>query len=178
MQRYVAFLRAINVGKRIVRMEQLRELFEEVGFGDVQTFIASGNVIFETRSSDVRALETRIERQLLKGLGYTVDTFVRTPAELIAIADAHPFVSSDELNTAALYVSFLRAPPVAAAQTRLLSYRSPVDEFAVKGAEAYWLCRKKMSESSFTGALLEKAVGTATARNITTVNRIADKFCR
>ena len=86
MPRYVAFLRAINVGGRVVKMERLRQLFEELGFAKVETFIASGNVIFESRSQSAPALQKKIESYLHKFLGYEVATFLRTDAELAKIA--------------------------------------------------------------------------------------------
>ena len=64
MTRYVAFLRAINVGGRRVKMHHLRELFESLGFSNVETFIASGNVIFDSPAEDTRKLEQRIEDHL------------------------------------------------------------------------------------------------------------------
>ena len=83
--RYVAFLRGINLGKRRVAMTRLKALFEELGYGDVATFIASGNVVFSSPSRDAAALETEIASHLEATLGYDVDTFVRTSAEVIKI---------------------------------------------------------------------------------------------
>ena len=78
MPRLVAFLRAINVGGHTVTMEELRRLFTSLGGKDVETFIASGNVIFNSRSRDIPALEHTIEQRLHAALGYEVATFVRT----------------------------------------------------------------------------------------------------
>jgi uncharacterized protein (DUF1697 family) len=75
MPRYVAFLRAINVGGRTVTMERLRALFSDIGFSNVETFIASGNVIFDSKSAAPTTLEKDIERQLEASLGYSVATF-------------------------------------------------------------------------------------------------------
>ena len=75
---YIAFLRAINVGGRTVKMDRLRGLFEHLGYADVETFIASGNVIFQSPAEDTRALEQQIEAHLAASLGYEVATFVRT----------------------------------------------------------------------------------------------------
>ena len=80
MPRYVAFLRAINVGGHVVKMDDLRRRFAQLGFTEVETFIASGNVIFSSPSRDAAALEKKIERQLEKSFGYEVKTFVRTLA--------------------------------------------------------------------------------------------------
>ena len=79
MPRYAAFLRAVNVGGHIVRMEELRRVLTAAGFSDVETFIASGNVIFSSPVTDTAALERRFESALEKAFGYAVATFVRTP---------------------------------------------------------------------------------------------------
>ncbi len=86
MNRYVAFLRGMNLGKRRLEMSQLKTLFEELGYGQVATFIASGNVIFSTRERNAQKLEVRIAEHLERSLGYGVDTFVRTLDE-VAVTD-------------------------------------------------------------------------------------------
>ena len=91
MPKYVAFLRAINVGGHTVKMDQLRSLFEALSFSNVQTFIASGNVIFDSKSKSTKALEKKIESHLQDALGYEVATFIRTTSELAVIADYKPF---------------------------------------------------------------------------------------
>ena len=89
MPRCVAFLRAVNVGGRSVKMELLRGAFEALALGRVETFIASGNVVFDTRARNLPALERKIEAQLSTCFGFGIDTFVRTLDEVAAIA-AHP----------------------------------------------------------------------------------------
>ena len=91
MPRYIAFLRAINVGGHNVKMAQLRTLFEELEYTNVETFIASGNVIFDTPASNVQQIEQQIERHLQPALGYPVATFIRSDAELAAVASYQPF---------------------------------------------------------------------------------------
>jgi len=83
MPRLFAFLRAINAGPmRVVRMNVLRKAFESLGLTRVTTFLGSGNIVFETRARDLRALELKIERALREALGYNVPVFIRTHAEL------------------------------------------------------------------------------------------------
>ncbi len=176
MHRYIALLRAINVGGHTVKMEPLRTLFGALGYANVETFIASGNVIFDTAESNAAALERTIEQHLEQALGYAVATFLRTPAELGAISRYQPF-AAEAAGAHALYVGFLAAPPGAVAQERLLAFRSAVDNFHVHEREVYWLCRKKVSESTFSGGRLEKALGMpATIRNSTTVGKLAAKY--
>ena len=85
MPRYAAFLRAINVGGRVVKMEALRRFFESLDFANVETVIASGNVLFDASSKSEKALEKKIQDHLHTKLGYEVATFVRSPAEMDAI---------------------------------------------------------------------------------------------
>src|SRR5262249_4837424 len=93
--RLIAFLRAINVGGNTVKMEQLRSLFEALGLSNVETFIASGNVIFEAPTTNPRSLERQIERHLQQSLGYEVATFIRSATELEAIAQYKPFIPAE-----------------------------------------------------------------------------------
>jgi uncharacterized protein (DUF1697 family) len=176
--RYVAFLRAINVGGRRVKMAHLRKLFEALGFFDVKTFIASGNVIFDLPAEDTRKLEQRIGDHLRESLGYEVATFVRSATELADISRHQPFAPSDlDAEGTSLYIAFLPASPSAEVQGKLMAYWNEVDDFRVNGREVYWLCRKKIGESSFSGALLEKTIAMpATMRNATTVKRLAAKY--
>ena len=96
MPQLVAVLRAINAGPgRIVRMNELRQAFESLGFRGVATFLGSGNVVFETRATDVGTLERKIERKLERTLGNNVPVFIRTPAELKKIAAFEPFEISE-----------------------------------------------------------------------------------
>jgi uncharacterized protein (DUF1697 family) len=168
--RLVAFLRAINVGGHNVKMDRLRELFEALGLSNVETFIASGNVIFDAPAESAKTLEQKIESHLQESLGYEVATFIRSVSELADIASYRPFATS-------LYIAFLPAPPDGEAHQRLFAFRTDIDDFHIHEREVYWLCRKKSSESAFSGALLEKTIGMpATMRNATTVRKLAAKY--
>lgn len=177
MPKYIAFLRAINVGGRTVKMDRLRGLFADLGFSDVATYIASGNVIFDSPEKNAQRLEKKIEAALQEGLGYQVDTFLRTAEELVAVADYQPF-ADDEIEAHGLYIAFLGTPPSSQAVEKLVStYTTEVDAFHVHDREVYWLCRKKMSDSKFSGGHLEKTLAMpATMRNVTTVRKLAAKY--
>ena len=178
MPRYVAFLRAINVGGHVVKMDYLRSLFEGLGFSNVETLIASGNVIFDSKSKNARAIEQKIEKHLQENLGYEVTTFVRATSELAAVAAYKPF-SDAELNTEGnvLYIGFVAESPAAEAKRKVLLCAGEVDDLHVQGREIYWLCRTRLSDSKVSGALLEKILGAkATFRNSTTVRRISAKY--
>ena len=176
--RFVAFLRAINVGGHIVKMDYLRKLFESLGLEHVETFIASGNVIFES-DSDPQTLENQIRLHLRRELGYDVPTFIRTVDEVAAIADYQPFSALELDVAAALNVSFLHHEPDAAAAQKLMSFVTDIDDFHIHQRQVYWMCRKKQSESTFSNAVLEKALGqSSTLRGISTVEKLAQKHAK
>ena len=172
----MALLRAINVGGHVVKMTVLRDLFESLGFREVTTVIASGNVLFSSPSADAAALERRIERHLARELGYEVATFLRSGAELAEIAAHVPFPHATPVAAGeSLSVAFLKAPLPAPARSALLELGTPMDEFHVHRREAYWLCHGRTSDSKVSGSRLEKAAGgPATVRNITTVRKLAE----
>lgn len=171
--RYVAFLRAINVGGHIVKMDQLRKLFETMGFTDVSTFIASGNVIFDSSSKSGPALEKKISTALEKALGYPVATFVRTEAEIAQIAEHNPYKPA-ELSEGSLFVMLL-SDVVSASQKKVIaSMETPVDALRVNQREVYWRALKNFRDAQFSPAKMEKTLGKpATFRNITTMRKIA-----
>jgi uncharacterized protein (DUF1697 family) len=175
--RYVAFLRAINVGGRVVKMDELRRLFTAMGFGGVQTFIASGNVIFDSPSRSPAKLEATIEKALEKALGYPVATFIRSVPELAALAE-HPLVSGATVpKGASLYVVFLREAPPTAYARKLGEFNTPVDRFELAGREVFWMVQGNLLDSAVSGAKLEKTLSSpGTMRNATTVRRLAAKL--
>ncbi len=177
VQRYVALLRGINVGGHRVKMDRLRELFGELGFSDVATFIASGNVIFSAPSTDADALERDIEAHLHQQLGYEVATFVRSPSELAAVAEREPVAPWGRGDEDSLYVMFLHAPPDAQMRDRFSDLSSATDDFQFYGREVYWLIRGKLSESPLFGPGVSKATGKVpnTTRNMTSVRRLVAK---
>jgi uncharacterized protein (DUF1697 family) len=180
MPKYIAFLRAINVGGHTVKMDVLRKFFEELNFSKVETFIASGNVIFESPSKSAKTLELKIEQHLRAALGYEVATFLRTPPELAAVAAYKPFSAADLTATANnLYIGFTSQEPSKEAKQKLQAFANGVNDFHIHNCEVYWLVRNTTSsQSEFSGALLEKTLGLKTTmRNRTTVKKMADKFC-
>jgi uncharacterized protein (DUF1697 family) len=173
MPRYVALLRAINVGGHVVKMDALRAHFAAMGFTDVTTFIASGNVLFTAPGAAKPAtLERTIAKALEDALGYAVGTFIRTPAQVAAAAAHEPFGALAAGDTR--YVGFLTEPLDAAGRRALAAFNSDVDDFAAHAGEVHWRCRVRSSDSAFNIKKFEKAIGQAsTFRNVTTVRKLA-----
>lgn len=176
MARYVAFLRGINLGRRRLAMGRLKSLFEELAFADVATFIASGNVVFSCRAGDTRKLEARIAKHLEASLGYDVDTFVRTAAEVTAVGK---FVEFDDLvcEGGALNVGFFHERLPAATARKLAAVRTANDQFRVMGREYYWFSRVGVAKSEVWKLPEVKAIRlpTSTVRNMNSIRRLAAK---
>jgi uncharacterized protein (DUF1697 family) len=177
MTRYVAFLRAINVGGRTIRMDALRRLFETWGGSNVETFIASGNVVFDTARRSAESTERSIEDHVRKALGYPVMTFLRTVPELAAVAAHLPF-AQDELDAGGtLFVGFMKTAPGPSVARAVAALRNDVNDFAVRDRELYWLRRSQLMQV-ISGPPIEKLIGSPmTMRNVNTVRRLAAKYC-
>lgn len=178
MARYAAFLRAINVGGHTVKMSDLRASFEALAFANIETFIASGNVIFDSSEKDESKLERVVERALETDFGYPVETFVRSMGELAEIAKRDPFARPDPKgDERSVYVALLGRRPTPQAVQRLVALATEDHTFAVVGREAYWLRRGGIGTSRFSGGLLEKTLGIpATLRGLPTITKIVAKY--
>ena len=178
MPRYFAFLRAINVGgQHNVKMEYLRSLFESLSFTNVETFIASGNVIFESKSKNARALKKQIEEHLRVSLGYEVATFLRTDKELAEIAQYKPFTETDIKSAAAINIGFVDETFSTEVKKALMALKTEIDQFHVHEREVYWLSRLTQSKSTFSNAVFERILkGKATFRGVKTITRLATKY--
>lgn len=171
----IAFLRAINVGGHTVSMARLRALVGELGWTDVQSFIASGNLRFEAEGA-AAAIARQLARHLEGALGYPVPVFVRSPRQLSQVLARLPRAANEPGTTT--YVGFLRTAPDSAARRRLATLESAVDSFVPMGKELLWLCRKTISTSTVTGSQLEKALGQqTTVRGLPTVRRMVTAWC-
>ncbi len=172
--KYVAFLRAINVGgNAVIKMTDLKRMFESAGLENVQTYIQSGNVIFESKEETADVLEKRIESQLEGAAGYRILLFVRTMRELQSIVNKSPFAA--KANETA-YVAFLSQKPDQKSQQALLALRNEADDFAIKGCEVYHL-RRDREKSVLLKTSIEKVLKLpATTRNLTTLQKIVEKY--
>jgi uncharacterized protein (DUF1697 family) len=175
MPRYVAFLRAINVGGHVVKMDQLKKFFIEAGFAKVETFIASGNVIFESKSKNTQSIEKKLEKHLESQLGYAVRSFVRSLDEVAEIATYAPFKA--DADGERIFIGFLADKLDPSSVEKIHASSTDTDLFHVRDREFFWLCRTPMSDSKFFGPLLEKTLGARTTlRNSNTVKRIVAKY--
>lgn len=176
MATYIAFLRAINLGaKRKFPKAAIVRATESAGFTDVETYINTGNVRFSTTLRSRARIEAALEAAYLDEAGFEVPTIVFTQAELRTIAaDAEGFADGHE---GLHYVSLLKSPPTPAA-IAMLEERSTAEEVArVGGRAVHLLLRPAYHEARLTNAVVERALGVATNRNLTVVRALAEKWC-
>lgn len=178
MKRYVAFLRGMNLGSRRIKNEDLRLHFEEMGFEEVATFRASGNVIFSAPGREAEGkLAERVEAELGGRLGYEVPVFLRSLEEVAAIAAQRPFDRKRvEKSKGKLQVSLLAKKPAAAAKKKVLALATDEDLLALEGRELYWLPSGGLLESDLDLKAIEALLGADTRRTMGTIEQIASKY--
>jgi uncharacterized protein (DUF1697 family) len=173
--RHVAFLRAINVGGRRASRDQLTACLQSLEFENVTTFRASGNLIFDAPRASESALTKRIDQALTESLGYTVRAFLRTAAEVRAIAALDPFPPKVvKASAGKLQVALLAKPP--RARDEVLSMATDADKLAIHGRELYWLPSGGQMQTDLNLRALDRLVGENTRRTKGMIEEIAQKF--
>ena len=176
MRAFAAFLRGINVGGHRVKGPELCAVFEGLGCTEVSTFRASGNVVFDADPEPEGELAARIEAALEKALGYEATTFLRSAAEIAAIAAAEPFEGAAlERSKGKLQVAMLTSRPAAEAREAVLAHATDNDRLALGARELYWLPAAGTQDSELDWKAIGSAVGTTTVRTMGTVEQIAAK---
>lgn len=176
MATHAAFLRGINVGGRRVRNDELRGIVERAGVGAAETYRASGNLLLTVDGDPARDdLAAELAGVLEAGLGYPVPTFVRTAAELRAVADRTPF--PDAPAGGKVHVAFLRAPLTADEEAELRALLYDTDQVVADGPELHWhMGTGRMMESAMGRPEVERLMGDRwTVRTASTVERMAAK---
>lgn len=177
MNIYIALLRGINVGgKNMIKMPELKKALETIGLNAVQTYIQSGNVIFESDEEEA-TLQVIIENKIEAALGFPVKVVLRMLAELEKIILDCPF-SKDEISEAeslsdkeCLYVALLSTVPQKEKTEYLNAYRSDSDDYRIIGRDVYLLFRNSISKSKLANNL-QKLDETVTIRNWKTLNKL------
>jgi uncharacterized protein (DUF1697 family) len=172
MATQIALLRGVNLGaSRRVRMEALRELLTGHGHANVRTYVQSGNVVLDSTARP-KQLERTLERQLAAGLGFEVDVFVRTRAELARVLERNPLAGT-ATDPSRYLVTFLRAAPAAKLVAQLRAVDLAPEQLAVSGREIYSWHPDGVGRSELAKRLSERSLGmTATARNWKTIEKL------
>ena len=170
-QRYVALLRGVNVGgKNKLPMADLRDIFTAAGCAAVQTYIQSGNVVFEAAQDLAERVPEIVTRAIRRRFGYEIAVVMRSSEELRQVVASNPFDTSGDPRF--LHVAFLEDTPGAEAVSHLdpPPERSPPDTFAVRGRNVHLHYPNGVARSKLTNEYLAAQLQTAsTMRNWRTV---------
>jgi uncharacterized protein (DUF1697 family) len=175
MTTYMALLRGINVGgHNPIKMSELRRMFEEMGLSYVQTYIQSGNVLFQSQLEE-EPLRQRIEHEIRVVFGLSVPIVLRTVVECKRIVATCPFSADDLAAGESLYVSLLAGPPSQEGIDSLPTGNGEIDEYRITGREIYVLCRQSYHKSKFSNQYFEQKLKvSATSRNWRTIHKLLD----
>ena len=172
MPKMIAFLRGINVGGKVLKMDAVRASFESAGLDDVQTYIQSGNVIF-TSSKPSSALAKKLENQLLNDSDLAVSVILKSPDDLAKIIKKNPFLVEGGVDLKSLHVTLLAEVASKANLPRLAAIKSGKDRYVVASDVVYVCCPDGYGRTKLNNNAIEKALGVvATTRNWATVGKI------
>ena len=175
MPQYIALLRGINVsGQKIIKMVDLKAMFQAANCSSVVTYIQSGNVVFEHREADAAQLRQHLEDHLKTSLGYVVPILLRTQGQLAAIVAKSPFDDQLPEFGKRMYVCFLENAPDATAIAAIAPYTNPEEQLRVHGSEAYVYYASGLGKAKLTNAIIDLKLGMATMRNWNTVNTLLE----
>ena len=174
MATFISLLRGINVsGQKSIRMAEITHLYETLGFNNIQTYLQSGNIVFESEELGGSNLVERIERKIEKSFGYHVPVFVRTLTDFQHIVNHNPFLRDRNEDPANLYVTFLYSLPKKELVNLLTAQVSEEDKFIPGEKEIYLFCVHGYGKTKLTNNYFEKKLFvSATTRNWNTVNAL------
>ena len=176
MTTYIAILRGINVsGQKIIKMDKLREHLKQLDFENTQTYIQSGNIIFNSKLTDTRLLEANIRNLILDNWGFDVPVIIRELEELWKINKENPFIKNHDIDLTKLAVTFLSEEPTKGLIEGLSTFHDPVDKFETNAREIYLYCPNGFGRSKLTNNFFERKLKvTCSSRNWKTLNKLIE----
>jgi len=175
--KYIALLRGINVGgQKKMKMLDLRAMCEKIGLKEVQTYIQSGNIIFESPEKDTVILEKALKGEIQESFGFDVPVMVMKQAYLQQVVENNPFLEKNaELDTKLLHVTFLAEKPTTSLVKELTEKDYGTDEFEVIEKQVYLYFPNGYGRTKLTNNIFEKKLQVAaTTRNWRTINKLKD----
>ncbi|OBZ17474.1 MULTISPECIES: DUF1697 domain-containing protein [Bacillales] len=167
---YFALLRGINVsGHNMIKMAELKKMFEAMGFERVQTYINSGNVMFESEEGE-ELLEEKIESEISKCFGFNIAVILRSASELASIIDKCPFDFKSLAEGQSIHLTFLKKPPTDDTIDKLPEVELNDDDYLIAGRDIYFFYSGSMLDSNLPKKF--QKVLPATARNWKTVLKL------
>jgi uncharacterized protein (DUF1697 family) len=182
MQTYISFLRGINMtGHNSIKMNDLADLYRNMGFQDAETYIQSGNVIFSSNEGPNESeLGLKIENAILEKFNYIVPVMIRTYRELADLLFSNPFLKEPDFDPSKMAVIFLHDEPSDSQVQKVADVDYPPDKFKIIGREIYIYCPNGFGRTKiYTNFFEKKMKVSGTGRNwktITTLLGIAEKY--
>ncbi len=176
MPTFIALLRDINVGgQKKIKMAELKAQLAPLGFQYLQTYIQSGNIVFQFPETPPRELAEQIEQEILAGYGFEVPTLVKRLADMQEVIQKNPFVGARARDTTRLYVTFLHAQPEAARLEALQAEDYLPEEFIVQGQNLYFFSPIGYGRAKMNNNFFEKKLKLhATTRNWRTIHKLLE----
>jgi uncharacterized protein (DUF1697 family) len=171
MTTYISILRGINVGgQKKIRMADLKSLYEYHGLTNVETYVQSGNVVFDSTETDRGNLQKAIEAQIEANYGFTVPVLIRTGDDFRRVIKSHPFAGEEPIR---VLVTFLYEQPEPSKWDELRTYKDKVDQFALGEQEIFLYCPGGYGKTKLSNTFFERKLGvSATTRNWMTINML------
>jgi uncharacterized protein (DUF1697 family) len=177
MINYVAFLSAINVSGRYIKMPVLADHFRSIGYPEVQTFINTGNVLFYSPAQSSSQLAEQIEINLEPLIGFKSEVFVRDRSAIEAILLTAAELSPKIAEGGEINIAFLSTPLIKEQESSLSRLSSSLDEFVVLGNEVYWICHTAQNESKFSNSVFERKLKLrSTFRRVSMLEKLVKEF--
>lgn len=174
MNKYILLLRGINVsGQKMMKMELLRKLLEDLNFSAVKTYIQSGNAVFSAEGQTIPQLEESIAKAITATFAFTVPVMIKDLAEWKAAAENNPFINDRNEDVKSLHLTFLSAIPEEERLLKLKEGNYGVDEYVIIDKAIYLYCPNGYGNTKLNNNFFEsKLKVTATTRNWNTVNEL------
>ena len=173
MKTFISMLRGINVSGKTIHMAELNSLYESLGLINVETYVQSGNVVFDGDKQNTFDLATTLEAQIERNFGYAVSVFIRDKKDFLWIIDNNPFIRGRQEDPANLYVTFLYQNPSRLQISKLENPNSGADEFIAGNEEIFLFCPDGYGRTKLSNTFFEKKLNMpATTRNWKTVNAL------
>ncbi len=169
-------LRGINVsGHNSIKMEQLRGLCNRLGFQKVETYVQSGNIVFQAKIENPAVLSKRIGESILDSFGFETPVIIRTSKEMENVVANNPFLKEKDVDSSKLHVTFLSEGAQNSSLKRLEELATSQDKFHLASHEIYLYCPGGYGRTKLSNNAIEKVLSvTATTRNWRTTNILLD----
>jgi len=174
MAEYIAMLRGVNVsGHNAIKMETLRGLCQGLGFRNVETYVQSGNIVFQTLLENPEAISKRIGETVLRSFGFDTPVIVRTSKEMRNVIGNNPFLKEKGIDSSKLHVTFLSETAQKGSEKKLETLATNPDRFYPASHEIYLYCPGGYGRTRLSNNAIEKALSVeATTRNWKTTNAL------